>query len=41
VTHGYRAPLARWLVENGVDADAIEIRFAGEQESDAAGEVEA
>jgi len=41
VTHGYRAPLARWLAENGVESDAIETRFAGEQESDAADEAEA
>jgi putative mRNA 3-end processing factor len=41
VTHGYRAPLARWLAENGVDADAIETRFEGEQEAEGAGEAEA
>jgi putative mRNA 3-end processing factor len=41
VTHGYRAPLARWLAENGVDADAIETRFAGEQDAEAAEEAEA
>jgi len=27
VTHGYRAALARWLAENGVDAHAIETRY--------------
>jgi len=36
VTHGYRAPLARWLAENGVDADAIETRFEGEQDAQVA-----
>ena len=41
VTHGYRAQLARWLGENGVDADAIETRFADEQEAEAADEAEA
>jgi putative mRNA 3-end processing factor len=41
VTHGYRAPLARWLSENGVDTDAIETRFEGEQDAEAAGEAEA
>ena len=41
VTHGYRAPLARWLTENGVNADAIDTRFEGEQDAEVAGEVEA
>jgi len=41
VTHGYRAPLARWLAENGVDADAVETRFEGEQEAEVSGEAEA
>jgi putative mRNA 3-end processing factor len=41
VTHGYRAPLARWLLENGVDADAVETRFAGGQETEVADEAEA
>jgi len=41
VTHGYRAPLARWLSENGLEADAIETRFQGEQDADVAGEAEA
>jgi putative mRNA 3-end processing factor len=27
VTHGYRAPLTRWLSEKGVDAHAIETRY--------------
>ena len=29
VTHGYRAPLARWLSEQGMDAHAIETRYEG------------
>ncbi len=41
VTHGYRAPLARWLSENGAEADAIETRFQGEQDADVAGEADA
>jgi len=41
VTHGYRAPLVRWLAENGVESDAIEMRFAGEQEAEVADEAEA
>jgi putative mRNA 3-end processing factor len=35
VTHGYRAPLARWLTEQGMDAHAIETRYE-EANSDAA-----
>lgn len=27
VTHGYRSPLARWLGEQGIEADAIETRY--------------
>jgi putative mRNA 3-end processing factor len=30
VTHGYRAQLARWLIDNGRDAQALETRFEGE-----------
>ncbi|MDQ1468682.1 MAG: putative mRNA 3-end processing factor [Bryobacterales bacterium] len=30
VTHGYRAPLVRWLSEQGKDARALETRFEGE-----------
>jgi putative mRNA 3-end processing factor len=37
VTHGYRAPLVRWLREQGRDAEALETPFDGESEdSDAA-----
>jgi putative mRNA 3-end processing factor len=35
VTHGYRAPMVRWLLEQGKDAAALETRFEGEQESSA------
>jgi putative mRNA 3-end processing factor len=41
VTHGYRAPLARWLAENGLDADAIETPFEGEQTAEVQGEADA
>jgi putative mRNA 3-end processing factor len=30
VTHGYRAPLVRWLTEQGKQAQALETRFEGE-----------
>ena len=30
VTHGYRAPLVRWLREKGWQARALETRFEGE-----------
>jgi putative mRNA 3-end processing factor len=29
-THGYRAPVAHWLEEKGVDAQALDIRFTAE-----------
>ncbi len=32
VTHGYRAPLVRWLCERGLDAKALETRFEGERD---------
>lgn len=33
VTHGYRAPLVRWLQENrGLDAQSLETRFEGERD---------
>lgn len=32
VTHGYRAPMARWLAEKGLEAHAIETRFEGERD---------
>lgn len=36
VTHGYRAPLARWLAENGVDAHAVETRYEESANAEAA-----
>jgi putative mRNA 3-end processing factor len=38
VTHGYRAPLVRWLQENGKQARALETRFEGEGETETAEE---
>lgn len=32
VTHGYRAPLARWLREQGKDAGSLETHFEGERD---------
>ena len=32
VTHGYRAPLVRWLSEKGLNAQAIDTRFEGERD---------
>jgi putative mRNA 3-end processing factor len=36
VTHGYVAPLVRWLTETGLEAEAFETRFSGEQDDAAA-----
>jgi len=36
VTHGYRAPLARWLTENGFEAHAIETRYEESANTEAA-----
>ena len=36
VTHGYRAPLTRWLTENGLDAHAIETRYEEPANTEAA-----
>jgi len=33
VTHGYRAAMARWLEENGMEAHAIETRYEGERDA--------
>jgi putative mRNA 3-end processing factor len=38
VTHGYRAPLVKWLCEKGTEARALETRFEGEMESESEGE---
>jgi putative mRNA 3-end processing factor len=34
VTHGYRAPLVRWLQEHGKEAEALDTRFEGEVEAE-------
>ena len=36
VTHGYTAPVVRWLRERGLDAHAVQTRFEGEVDDDAA-----
>ena len=36
VTHGYRAPLARWLEENSLEAHAIDTQYEGERDETAA-----
>jgi putative mRNA 3-end processing factor len=41
VTHGYRAPLVRWLQEKGVEAKAVETRFEDEPEEPVAEESDA
>ena len=35
VTHGYRAPLVRWLAEHGQNALAVEAHFEGERDEPA------
>jgi putative mRNA 3-end processing factor len=32
VTHGFTAPLVRWLRERGMEAQAVATRFEGETE---------
>jgi hypothetical protein len=34
VTHGYREPVVRWLLERGVDAQAVRSHWEGEEESE-------
>lgn len=34
VTHGYRAPLVRWLTEHGKQARSLETRYEGEREDE-------
>lgn len=41
VTHGYRAPMVEWLRQQGLDAQAVETRFEGEQDETGAGPGEA
>lgn len=39
VTHGYRAPLVRWLREQGKEARALDTRFEGEGEAETAEDI--
>jgi putative mRNA 3-end processing factor len=39
VTHGYRAPLVRWLEEHGRESRALDTKFEGEQSAEAEPEV--
>ena len=41
VTHGYREPVVRWLLERGVEAHAVASRWEGEPEGEPPGEEEA
>jgi putative mRNA 3-end processing factor len=41
VTHGYVAPMVRWLNERGWQAEAFETRFGGEQDGGGPGEAAA
>jgi len=34
VTHGFREPVVRWLIEHGVGAEAVASRWEGEGESE-------
>jgi putative mRNA 3-end processing factor len=40
VTHGYRAPMARWLTEQGIQADSIETGYEGERDEQESAEAE-
>jgi putative mRNA 3-end processing factor len=35
VTHGFTAPVVRWLRDKGIDAQAIQTRFEGEKDDEA------
>jgi len=37
VTHGFTGPVVRWLRERGLDASAVQTRFEGDVDDDAAG----
>ncbi len=41
VTHGYREPVVRWLLEKGLEAHALASRWEGEPDGEPAGEDEA
>jgi len=34
VTHGYREPVVRWLIDHGIDARAVASRWEGEMETE-------
>jgi putative mRNA 3-end processing factor len=34
VTHGFTAPVVRWLTERGIDARAVQTRFEGETDDE-------
>ena len=36
MTHGYTGPVVRWLQEKGVAARAVQTRFEGERDDEAA-----
>jgi putative mRNA 3-end processing factor len=36
VTHGYTAPVVRWLKDRGIDARAVQTRFEGERDDEVA-----
>ncbi len=36
VTHGFTGPVVRWLTEQGIDARAVQTRFEGERDDEAA-----
>jgi putative mRNA 3-end processing factor len=38
VTHGFTGPVVRWLCEHGLDARAVQTRFEGERDDEAADE---
>ena len=41
VTHGYRGPLVRWLMEHGKQARSLETRYEGEREEEQEQDVQA
>jgi putative mRNA 3-end processing factor len=36
VTHGFTGPVVRWLTQRGIDAQAVQTRFEGERDDEAA-----
>ncbi len=39
VTHGFTAPVVRWLTERGLNARAVQTRFEGERDEEVSEEV--